>query len=269
MSRSRRAAGVLAALVVLAGCSSTHRTGATPPASTSGSAAGADTTAASPTASPTPSATPTVRLTGAAAIWPCLAGLAIREVTVPVPNSPTIPAALLGSGTHAIMFSNQSDLNACEWLPLGRYFASHGYLVALYDVDDPVDSVRAVADYLRGHGARTLVLVGASQGAKTSIIVGATLSPPPDAVVSLSAESDQGTMHVPTYAARLHAPTLFVTADDDPVGSTEPTEESYRVCPAPGKRLIVVPGQLHGVDLLPIRSVYDAVLAFVAAHGGR
>ena len=48
-----------------------------------------------------------------------------------------------------------------------------------------------------------MTLVGASEGAKTSIVVGATVTPPVQAVVSLSAEDTLQGVPVAPYAAKL------------------------------------------------------------------
>lgn len=218
-------------------------------------------------ASPEP-ATPAAGLvTGSSlAAWPCLVRHAARAVTLPV--SPPVTLVLLGGGSRAVLFSDESDEDLCAWLPLGQTLAADGYWVGLYDYTGvPTEDLTAAADYLRFHGAAELALVGASEGAKTSVVVAVGLRPAPAAVVSLSAEAAlRESGPVAPYAARLTAPTLFVTAAADPYGSTEATQGFYASAPAAAKRLLVVPGQAHGTALLTNVEVRLAVLGFLAAH---
>lgn len=197
--------------------------------------------------------------------WPCLAGSSVRGITVAA--TPPLPVALLGTSSRTIVLSDESDEDACSWLPLARTLTAAGYQVALYDyTGDPRDDVVAVVRYLRAHGAHSVALVGASEGAKTSIVAAAGLHPTPDAVVSLSAESTLQGAPVAPYAARLGCPTLFVTAAEDPYGSTAATRQYFTSNPAIGKRLVVVPGQAHGTVLLADAAVHAAVRSFLAAH---
>jgi pimeloyl-ACP methyl ester carboxylesterase len=111
-----------------------------------------------------------------------------------------------------------------------------------------------------------VALIGASEGAKTSIVDGATVSPPVQAVVSLSAEAALQGVAVAPYAAKLRVPTMFVTAAHDAYGATSATTGFYRAAPARTKRLVTVPGSAHGTALLRSAAVTTAVLAFVVAH---
>jgi pimeloyl-ACP methyl ester carboxylesterase len=174
---------------------------------------------------------------------------------------------LIGTRTRVVILSNQSDEDLCSWLPLAQRLVSRGLKVALYDyVSSPRADLGRAITYLRRHGATAVSLVGASQGAKTSIIEGATVTPPVQAVVSLSAEAVLQGVAVAPYAATLRVPTLFVTAAQDAYGSTSATRGYYRTAPARTKRLVVVPGTAHGTTLLTSASVTDAVLDFVDAH---
>jgi pimeloyl-ACP methyl ester carboxylesterase len=183
-------------------------------------------------------------------------------------------AAVLGGGASGVLLSNQSDQNLCGWLPFAKQLATQGFRVMLYDYGataDPVQDVALAAAKLRSLGARTVQLVGASEGAKASLIAATTLQPPPAGVVSLSAERTlQGTDVLPA-AAKLHAPVLFVTARDDGlVGGA--TGELYKAAAkAPSRRLEVVAGAAHGIDLLGGAAgakLQDTLVGFLRSHGG-
>jgi hypothetical protein len=198
--------------------------------------------------------------------WQCLAPA--RPVVVTLPGA--LPVAILGTSQRAVVLSDESDENACSWRSLAATLAAAGYRVALYDYTaaDPRTNLTSIVAYLRGTGARTIALVGASEGAKTSIMVGAGLNPPADAVVSLSAEEALLGTDVAPYAAQLRTPTLFVTAQDDPFGAATATVAYYRSAPAAAKQLLVRPGMEHGTELLSDPVVHQAVLDFLASHDG-
>jgi pimeloyl-ACP methyl ester carboxylesterase len=178
-----------------------------------------------------------------------------------------LPVALLGTSQRAVVLSNESDENACSWLSLAGTLAAAGYRVALYDyTGDPRTNLTAIVAYLRETGAHSVALIGASEGAKASIVVGARLSPPPDAVVSLSAEEALLGTDVAPYAAQLRAPTLFVTAQDDPFRAATATVAYYHAAPATDKQLLVRPGMQHGTELLSDPVVHQAVIDFLASH---
>jgi pimeloyl-ACP methyl ester carboxylesterase len=223
-----------------------------------------------PSASPGTAAAQTVkRPTVPAALtkagWQCLASA--RPIVVTAPSG--LPVAILGASQRAVVLSDESDENACSWLSLATTLAAAGYRVALYDyTGDPRANLTSVVGYLRGTAARSIALIGASEGAKTSIVVAAGLSPPADAVVSLSAEEAlQGTLVAP-YAAQLRVATLFVTAQDDPFRAATASVAFYRSAPAADKRLLVRPGMEHGTELLSDPVVRQAVLDFLASHDG-
>jgi pimeloyl-ACP methyl ester carboxylesterase len=202
---------------------------------------------------------------GPLAAWPCLAN--VHATAVVVPGTIDLTLALVGTGTRVVILPNQSDQDLCSWLPLARQLAGRGLEVALYDyVTSPRADLGRAITYVRSHGVTAVTLVGASEGAKTSIVEGATVTPPVQAVVSLSAEDALQGVAVAPYAAKLNVPTLLLTAAQDAYGSTSATKGYYRTAATRTKRLVVVPGTAHGIALLASASVTAAVLDFVDAH---
>jgi len=197
--------------------------------------------------------------------WQCLASAHPSVVTLPG----ALPVAILGTSQRAVVLSDESDENACSWRSLAATLAADGYRVVLYDyTGDPRANLTSIVGYLRGTGAHSIALVGASEGAKTSIMVAARLSPQADAVVSLSAEEALLGTEVAPYAAQLRTATLFVTVQDDPFRSTTATIAYYQSAPAATKQLLVRPGMAHGTELLDDPVVRQAVLDFLASHDG-
>lgn len=196
--------------------------------------------------------------------WPCRSHA--RPDGIAAPPSAPIPIYELGSGPHTVVLSNQSDENLCSWLPFADMLARRGFRVVLYDYSSgPTTDLPALVGYLRAQGSSTVTLIGSSEGAKGSIVAGSTLTPQPDAVVSLSAESSLRGVDVAPSAARLHCATLFVTAADDPYGAATATRGFFTHSPSKHKKLIVVPGAAHGTALLADDAVVSAITRFVAS----
>jgi len=127
--------------------------------------------------------------------------------------------------------------------------------------------ILALLRWLRAHGAKKIVLMGASEGAKVSIIAAATGRTAPSGVVSLSAEQVLlPAIAVITSVRRLHCPLLLVTAAGDPYGSAQAARGFMKAAPGPDKQLVTVRGADHGTALLSgsaARTVVPAVLAFL------
>jgi len=155
-----------AAILVLSGCAGQHQGAAR---------------------SSAPATTAAPATTTAAALDGCVQAGAAKLVPLSASNQ----AAVLGSGPVGVVLSNQSDQNLCGWLPFGRTLAAHGFRVLLYDYGaNPAPSldVATAAGKLRALGARTVLLLGASEGAKASLIAAPQIRPAVAGVVSLSAE---------------------------------------------------------------------------------
>lgn len=232
----------------------------------SGATGAQSATSAPATPGPTTTASPTATPSIGVANWPCLKGAGARVRTVAEPTA--LRVVLLGRSAHVVVLSEESDEDLCSWLPLARTLERDGFAIAMYDyATDPVHDLSAVVRSERAHGARTVAVLGASEGAKTSVIAASKLRPQPNSVVSLSAESALQGTDVAPYAKRVSAPTLYVTASDDPYGSDESTPGYYKSSPAKTKQLLTVPGTAHGTALLSNGRVHRTVTDFLVAHG--
>jgi pimeloyl-ACP methyl ester carboxylesterase len=236
--RAAAAAASASLLLVLAGC-----TAGAPPESVA-------------TATSTPTAAPT-----------CWSRLGASTETVPRPSP--IQVVLLGSGPGTVVFSNQSDADLCVWIPFAKTLVDKGLRVALYNYTGAVDQdLVAVVEHLRTEGTTSIAVLGGSEGAKASIVAAAKLDPQPAALVSLSPEAAIQRVPVAPSAAQVRCPALFVTGDDDGYGSTPATKNFYAVSPSTDKKLLVIPGKQHGVELLSRPDVSGAVIDFLTAHLG-
>jgi dienelactone hydrolase len=194
-----------------------------------------------------------------------------RGVTLQLGGQLTAVGAILGHGTRGVVLANQSDRNLCEWLPLARQLDAQGLEALVFDYSgaDPQADVAAGVRALRQGGATSVGLVGASVGARAVLVAGSLPGVDPSAVVSLSAETDArtGPPRIIPFVRRLRAPVLFVSARQDPwTAEARDTREQYAVAGSKHKRLLLEPGDAHGVDLLAGargRRLTAAVLAFL------
>jgi dienelactone hydrolase len=175
---------------------------------------------------------------------------------------------VLGKGPRGVVFSQGLGENVCMWLPYARQLAAAGRRVLAYDArrGPRIDlDVAAAVEALRRTGSEDVALVGSSRGGTAALIAAASLSKAPAAVVSLSGPESFGPLHALPAVRRLHSPVFFAAArDDEPFASDAPV--MYAASPSPERRLEILPGLDHGVQLLDNASFRSRVTAFIAAH---
>jgi pimeloyl-ACP methyl ester carboxylesterase len=178
-----------------------------------------------------------------------------------------LSGVVYGGGKEGVVLANQSDRDRDAWAPFASYLAENGLRVLAFDYGAgfPEDEVALAVQELRRRGARHVVLIGASKGAKAAVMSAARAPTGVVGVVSLSAERHAERRDVLPSARRLAVPALFVTARSDPFSAAD-TPRLERAAASAAKRLLVVPGVAHGVDLTASDGVRSAVLAFVRAR---
>ncbi|HEY7622946.1 MAG TPA: hypothetical protein VH834_24440 [Solirubrobacteraceae bacterium] len=218
--------------------------------------------------------TTTAKTSPPAAFDDCLRpGPDVKMVKVPAPGE-RLPAVVLGGGgSTGVVFANQSASTVCGWLPYARNVTRTGVrsLVFDYGTAEREDEVLAAARWLRAHGARRVVLVGASIGGRAVVTAAAKTHPGQvSAVVSLSGERILGAQRdIIVDARRLHTPTLWVSSlNDGYTDFAEETRQLYRAAKGHARpdKLLVVGGDDHGIDLLTgsqAKRVVPAVTSFI------
>jgi pimeloyl-ACP methyl ester carboxylesterase len=176
---------------------------------------------------------------------------------------------LLGSGTTAVVLSNQSDEDRCAWVPFAKTLVDKGLRVALWDYGDaaPPTELAEVLRAVQGAGVATIVLLGASKGAKTSLVTARQSGSTVAGVVSLSAEAVLAPgIDVASASAGLTVPVLLVTATADRYGSSEALDGIRRGLAH--AQVLTVPGSAHGTALLGDPAVSTEVLTFLGHVAG-
>lgn len=184
-----------------------------------------------------------------------------------------------GSRT-AVVLAHQSNGDLCEWVPYARRLAARGFFAFPFDLRGHGASkgrqeygrlgldVAAAVRATRSLGARRVIVVGASLGGIAGVVGAASVRPPVAGLVAVSAPAAiAGRLNALPSAARLRAPTLVVSAEQDQSAPYDFAADAQRLYDATGtaeKRLELVPGSLHGVALVagsaPVRTLLEAFL---------
>jgi Dienelactone hydrolase family len=181
-------------------------------------------------------------------------------------SSPEAGKHVSSSGTVGIVIVHQSEQNLCESMSWAVLFSRAGYLALAptVDEDEQVDEVETSVAYLREHGAKQVVLLGASMGGTAVLQAAAELTPPVQAVVSLSGPSTYDPMDALLTAPKLAVPVFYSAGAQDTEFATDETD-LYNATTEKDKTLDIVPHDAsHGFALLG--HLLPQVEAFLLAH---
>ena len=256
-------AGLVGCLLLAAcGPSQVQTSAPRPPASSSSPAAGS----AAASASPAPPAV------GA----DCLSPAERRGVIhFRASNGADLGGALAGRGSLGVVLAHQSNGTLCQWWYYAGELAGRGIRALAFDFEGSGSStagrpvpdslgldVAAAVAALKKAGAARVVLIGASMGGTAVLCAAAHADPAVVAVVALSGPTSFLGCNAAAAVPRIRVPLLVAAAAaDSPYADA--ARELYRQATAPGRRLVVVPGNGHGVSLLldaPVAGAVDALL---------
>lgn len=181
-------------------------------------------------------------------------------------SSPEAGKHVSSSGTVGIVIVHQSAQNLCESMSWAVVFSRAGYLAIAptVDEDEQVPEVEMSVAYLREHGAKQVVLLGASMGGTAVLQAAAELTPPVQAVVSLSGPSSYSPMDALVTAPKLAVPAFYSAGAKDTEFATNETD-LYNATTEKDKTLDIVPNDAsHGFALLS--GQLPRVEAFLRAH---
>lgn len=180
----------------------------------------------------------------------------------------------------AVVLAHMSEGDLCVWATYARRLAARGFFAFPFDFRghgfseghenhsrSPAD-VAAAVRAVRALGARKVVVVGASLGSVAAVVAAPRLRPAVQGIVSVSGPAAiPGELNARPVAPRLRVPTLYLTAELDQSGSYDFAAEARELHDATGtpeKRLVLVPGSLHGTFLVDgssrVRSVLERFL---------
>ncbi|SEN44840.1 hypothetical protein SAMN05216267_1005163 [Actinacidiphila rubida] len=241
--RAVAAAGVAVSFLLLAGCGG----------------GGGD---ARPTAAATPTAT--------ADNFGCLSPEQARtgSVTFRSASGQDVEAFTAGTGHTALVLTHQADGDVCQWVPHAMELAQDGYrVVAVDSAGDDVNEVTAAVRYARSKGAAKVLLVGASKGATAVLEAAGSITPPVDAVVSLSAPLSYGTLDAASVVPKLAMPVFYMASDLDSDFADAARQLHKDTKKAKENDLTIVDGTNHGVSMLNDETNYTKVKDFLKKYG--
>jgi len=195
-----------------------------------------------------------------------------QEVAFPSTKGEQVVGAVLGSGDVGIVLAHQVQSDLCEWVPYAERLRDMGRRVLVFDfgLDLAGDVVGAAAE-LRREGVAKVVLVGGSMGGTASLVAASIITPTIAGVASLSGPADFSQMDALVASKQLTVPVLYMAAEKDEERFPSDARAMYAVCPSGHKRLLILPGNDHGSELLTgnvanqARSALEMFIAQVVA----
>jgi len=187
------------------------------------------------------------------------------------PGRDHLAALSIGAGRVAVILAHQSSGSLCQWWPYARSLAVRFRVVA-FDFDGvgaspPGDGnypgeVAAAAQWARDHGARQIVLMGASMGGTAVMVAAARLGGAIAGVIDLSGPADFAGMNALGAARRVHVPALFAYGTLD-VGFATDVQHVRAATATRDKPILAVKTPNHGVDLVAPEIGYATVRAAI------
>lgn len=174
-------------------------------------------------------------------------------------GSASLAGVVFGTGRTGLVLAHQRRADRCQWAAYAEESAKAGYRVLTFDFPGNGDSpagltndaaVAAAASYLRGQGAQTIVLIGASMGGTAVLAAAPHITPPVAGVISLSGPALFQGVDARAAVPGLTVPVLYAACQNDEDYAND-AAALYAATPAAHPRkLVVAPGcSSHGVEL--------------------
>jgi dienelactone hydrolase len=205
------------------------------------------------------------------------------EIWFDAPDGAHLSGVVLGQGRTGVVLAHQRWFNLCSWVPFARILAQQGFRVLLFDfrgfgISPPLTGragrsldldVSGGLAYLRRQGVERVVLVGSSMGATSVLMVASQDQAPVAGVISISGPSRFYEMDAGAAVQRLRVPLLLVASEGDG-NYTRSARMLYRNASSHSKRMVIVPGKVHGSGLLASggngAQLRQLVISFVQEH---
>jgi len=216
--------------------------------------------------------TPTPMITPTPAITPTPTLPTVKSTLVHFTTQDHVQLAgwLYGhGGTTAIICSHEFRSTKADWSDSAPWLAARSFMVLAYDFRGVGDSqgpydpgkgdqdLLAAIAFVQSHGAKQVILLGASMGADISLIVAAKTQVA--GVITLSPEYLFGLSDNEIRA--ISAPKLFLnSAGDSFVSDTQQMFQNAR----PPKALHLYPGSAHGVAIFETDNGQDLITRIIA-----
>jgi pimeloyl-ACP methyl ester carboxylesterase len=174
---------------------------------------------------------------------------------------------LFGEGTSGVVLSHMRPADQTSWFAFAKRLADSEFLVLTYnfrgycpgdqggcssgerDIAAIWQDVLGAVEFIRGRGATSVSLIGASMGGTASRVAASRPGVDVRAVVSLSAPASiEGLIVDGAVLSNITAAKLFVAGVGD-ASAARDAQTMYARSPQP-KRVEIVPADDHGTDIL-------------------
>jgi predicted alpha/beta-hydrolase family hydrolase len=197
----------------------------------------------------------------------------------------SLSGRLFGTGTVGVVLAHQVDNDQSAWFPFAQLLASRGYRALTFDLrgycpggadgcssgspdlESSAQDVDAATRFLRGRGARTLFLIGASVGGQAVLMSAARSGGSVAGVVSLSAPEFFAYEITAKTLTDVTMRSLFIAGRGD--GDAATSARAFSGWVSGRTDLLVLDTSEHGTDLLSsdspdiARVVAARILAFL------
>jgi len=179
-----------------------------------------------------------------------------EEVSFPTADGGVVFADLYGTGQRAVVLAHGAKFDKASWKDQAKQIANASFRVAAVEFrgygkskagpksqsprDELYLDILAAAEYLRGHGAKSVAVIGASMGGGAA--ANAVVHGGPRAIDRLILLAPVPIEH----PELLTVPKLYIVAEGDSLASR--VREQYGKAPEP-KQLIVLGGSAHAQNL--------------------
>jgi pimeloyl-ACP methyl ester carboxylesterase len=198
-----------------------------------------------------------------------------EEVSFPTQDGGVVFADLYGTGDRGVVLAHGMKFDKASWKEQAVQLVNAGFRVVAIDFrgygkshggpksqsprDEMYLDVLGAVDYLRGHGARSVAVIGASMGGGAS--ANAAVKGAPGAIDRLILLAP-----VPIESPELiNVPKFYAGAKGDPV--TAKMKEQFEKAPEP-KVLLILEGSAHAQNLFTTdqnERLMKEILRFLAA----
>lgn len=180
-------------------------------------------------------------------------------------NGHQVEAFTTGTGPVGVVLAHQSNGDLCQWSAIWPFFSGQDYTVMAITMGGGIDTdVAKAVEQLRAKGLKKIVLIGASMGGTASLAAAGEVSPPVQAVVSLSGPAAYGSADAFSAVKKFQVPVAYFAGGQDSEFATD-AQKMYDATGEPDKSLKIIADTAdHGVDLWP--EVKDDVFAFITKH---
>jgi pimeloyl-ACP methyl ester carboxylesterase len=188
---------------------------------------------------------------------------------------------VFGTGTTGVVLAHQNGGSACQWLITADELVQKGYRVLAFDfagfggsptsagtsrAADVAEAVKAI----RAQGVTKVALAGGSMGGTAVIAAAATITPPVQAVISLSAPAVFAGADAMSAAPKLTIPVLYMSAIGESTYTQNAKDMHAASKASADAQLLVVKGNEHGVSVVMTgvgtTEAIDAFYGFLAKH---